>query len=142
MNTPAPPTSGTNRLRALLFLLLVFLLGAGCGIGGGLLVLHGIAQRAFSAEPGNTSPVELVTAALEKQIAGELELTPAQRETAHRELAITIVKFKDLRVRMRSDARAIVKDTLERVEQNLPPEKRVKLRERVRARLQPWGLVP
>ncbi len=142
MNTPADIPPATPRSsRALLLLLFVFLLGAASGIGGGLLVLRHFARRAFIGEMRENGPVELVTAALEKQVSSELDLTAAERQAARRELAITVTRFKDLRTRLRSDARDVIEDTIVRIEQHLPPEKRTKLRERVGSRLRPWGLV-
>ncbi|MDZ4288486.1 MAG: hypothetical protein U0984_11040 [Prosthecobacter sp.] len=142
MNTPADPPPAPHRSRALLLLLFVFLLGAASGIGGGLLILRGLAQRAFAGDLRDNSPVEFVVATLEKQLSSELDLTPEERQAARRELAVTVTRFKDLRTRLRTDARAVVEDTLVRVEQHLPPEKRVRLRERAANRLRPWGLVP
>lgn len=142
MNPPVdPPPAAPRSTRALLLLLLVFLVGAACGVGGGLLVLRHYARRAFIGEMRENGPVELVTAALEKQVSSELDLTAEERQAARRELAITVTRFKELRSRLRTDAREVIEDTVVRIEQHLPPEKRAKLRERVGNRLKPWGLV-
>ena len=137
----ASPSSG-NRLRAFLLIVLVFVLGAASGIGGGLLVLQRLMQRSFAGDFVKNGPGEILAATLENQIASEVDMTPAERAAAKQEVEASLVKFKELRMRMRGDVRDIVKDTLLRVESRLPPEKRDKLRERVTARLQPWGLMP
>ena len=87
-------------------------------------------------------PGEMLATALENQIAAEVDMTSAERAATKEEVEVALVKFRNLRMRMRGDVRDIVKETLSRVEDRLPPEKRGKLRERVTARLQPWGLVP
>ena len=138
--TNPPPAS--KPWRGLLLLGLVFFLGAACGIGGGLLVMRGLAQRAFKGDLRASGPVDFLAGVLEQQIATDLELTPAQRAAAHQELETTVARFKDLRAQLRTDARIIVADTVTRVEQHLPPEKRPLLRQRVKDRLGDWGLVP
>lgn len=142
MNTPTDPSPAPGRRRAILLLLLVFLLGAACGIGGGLLVLRRAAQRAFAGESGANRSVELLTFAMEKQVFAELDLTPAERAAAERELTVTATQLKDLRTRLRTDMRAVVEDSIMRIEQHLPPDKRSRFRERAAKRLQPWGLAP
>lgn len=140
--TVSPPSLKPGRTRALLLLLLVFLLGAASGVGGGLLFLRSLAHRAWAGELGENSPVELVTNRLENQMSAELELTPEERQAVQKELALTVGQFRELRVKMRSDIRAIVEDTLTRVETQIPEEKRARLRERAGDRLRPWGLMP
>lgn len=140
--TVSPPSLKPGRTRALLLLLLVFLLGAASGVGGGLLFLRSLAHRAWAGELGGNSPVELVTNGLEHQMSAELELTPEERKAVQKELALTVGQFRELRVKMRSDIRAIVEDTLTRVETKIPEEKRARLRERAGDRLRPWGLMP
>ncbi|MCW0219277.1 MAG: hypothetical protein OJI67_13205 [Prosthecobacter sp.] len=139
--TVSPPSLKPGRTRALLLLLLVFLLGAASGVGGGLLFLRSLAHRAWAGELGENSPVELVANGLEHQVSAELELTPEERQAVQKELALTVGQFRELRVKMRSDIRAIVEDTLTRVETKIPEGKRARLRERAGARLRPWGLM-
>jgi hypothetical protein len=139
---PALPPEPPRRTRALLLLLFVFLLGAASGIGGGLLLLRGLAHRAWAGDMGENSPVELVTQSMERQISAELELTAEERRAIQKELAVTVMRFREMRLRLRADSRAIVEDSLTRLEQHLPPEKRARLRERAGQRLRPWGLMP
>lgn len=139
MTTPPP---SPKPWRGLLLLAFVFLLGAGCGIGGGLLVLRSLAQRAVKGDLRDNGPVAVLTSVLEKQIAGDLDLTPAEQAAAHRELQVTLAQIRDLRLRLRSDAQTMVVDTLTRIEPHLPPEKRGLLRQRVKERLGDWGLSP
>lgn len=136
------PPSSPKPWRGLLLLAFVFLLGAGCGVGGGLLVLRGLAQRAIKGDLRDNGPAAMLTSVLEKQIASDLDLTPAEQAAAHRELQVTLSQIRDLRLRLRSDAQAVVADTLTRIEPHLPPEKRHLLRQRVKERFGDWGLVP
>ncbi|TDU73049.1 hypothetical protein EI77_01516 [Prosthecobacter fusiformis] len=143
MNSTTIPVAGRpGRMRALLLLGLVFILGAACGIGGGLIFLRGLAQRTWAGETGDKSPVERVTNSIENQMAKELDLTPEERLAVRKEFATTVAQFRALRIKLREDSRSIVEDTLSRLEKQIPEEKRAGLRERADARLRPWGLMP
>ncbi len=120
---------------------LVFVLGAACGIGGGLLVLRRLVQHAIAEPQSNRTPVDLVIAALEREMLFELDLDDAQRHQLHQSLQITAQDFKGLRVEVWQKAREKTRESLERIASQLPPEKAVKLRERASSRLKPWGLL-
>ncbi len=139
---PTAPTQRTGSLRAVLLLALVFCLGAAIGVGGGLIFLHRLAQRSFSSEAKENLVVEFLVFRLERQIATELGATPAEREAAHRELLVSMNEVTKLRAKLRRDARAIVADTVDRIEPLLSPDKRPKLRELAAKQLSPWGLEP
>jgi len=131
----------SSRWKAVLLLVLVFVLGAGCGIGGGLLVLRRVVHRAIAEPQSEHTPVDLVIAALERDISGDLDLDDAQRQQLHESLQATAKDFKDLRVEIWQKARTKATESLERIASQLPPDKAAKLRERAKSRLQPWGLL-
>lgn len=122
-------------------LVLVFVLGAGCGIGGGLLVLRRVVHRAIAEPQSEHTPVDFVVAALERDISAELDLDDAQRQQLHESLQVTVKDFKDLRLEIWQKARTKANESLECIASQLPPEKAAKLRERAKSRLQPWGLL-
>lgn len=125
----------------MLLLGLVFVLGAACGIGGGLLVLRRMVHRAIAEPQSEHTPVDLVIAALEHDISSELDLDDAQRHQLHESLQITAQDFKGLRIEIWQKAREKTRQSLERIASQLPPEKAAKLRERATSRLKPWGLL-
>jgi hypothetical protein len=135
------PSPKRSRWKAVALLGLVFVLGAACGIGGGLLVLRRLVQHAIAEPQSNRTPVDLVIAALEREMLFELDLDDAQRHQLHQSLQITAQDFKGLRVEVWQKAREKTRESLERIASQLPPEKAVKLRERASSRLKPWGLL-
>jgi len=131
----------SSRWKAVALLVLVFVLGAGCGIGGGLLVLRRVVHRAIAEPQNGHTPVDFVVAALERDISADLDLDDAQRQQLHESLQTTAKDFKDLRMEIWQKARTKATESLERIASQLPPEKAAKLRERAKSRLQPWGLL-
>jgi hypothetical protein len=59
----------------------------------------------------------------------------------HEELLTTAHEFRQTRVKMITDTRERVRETLARVAKHLPEEKRTLLQERASQRLRPWGLI-
>lgn len=141
MNTD-PTLPARSRWKAVLLLLLVFMLGAGCGVGGGLLVLRSVLRRAIATAPGEVAPADFVVDALDSKIGRELELDEPQRQAIHAELMLTAGQFKALREHVTHETRTYVEDALTRSARHLPAEKHAHLRELVSRRLQPWGLMP
>lgn len=135
------PSPKNSRWKAVLLLGLVFVLGAACGIGGGLLVLRRVVHRAIADPQSEHTPVDLVIAAFERDIASELDLDDAQRHQLHESLQVTAKDFKGLRIEIWQKARAKARESLERIASQLPPEKAAKLREHATSRLKPWGLL-
>lgn len=131
----------SSRWKAVLLLGLVFVLGAGCGIGGGLLVLRRMVHRAITDPQSDRTPVDLVIAALERDVSSELDLDDAQRKQLHESLQVTAKDFKGLRIEIWQKAREKTRESLDRIASQLPPEKAAKLRERATSRLKPWGLL-
>ena len=93
------------------------------------------------AEKSEHTPVDLVIAALERDVSAELDLDDAQRQQLHESLQITAKDFKGLRIEIWQKAREKTRESLDRIASQLPPEKAAKLRERAISRLKPWGLL-
>ncbi len=125
----------------MLLLLLVFILGAGCGIGGGLLVMRRVLQHAI-AHPGEShAPMDRLMHKVESVMVAELSLTDAERNAVHAELLQTAAEFKALRLEVWQKAGASVEGSLDRICKHLPAEKQVLLRKKAAERLGPWGLL-
>ncbi|MBK8037949.1 MAG: hypothetical protein IPK22_12600 [Verrucomicrobiaceae bacterium] len=135
------PSPKRSRWKAVLLLGLVFVLGAACGIGGGLFVLRRVVHRAITDPQSDRTPVDLVIAALERDVSSELDLDDAQRHQLHQSLQITVKDFKGLRIEVWQKAREKARESLERIASQLPPEKAARLREHATSRLKPWGLL-
>jgi hypothetical protein len=131
----------SSRWKAVLLLVLVFVLGAGCGIGGGLFVLRRVVHRAIAEPQSDFTPVDFIVAALEHDISSELELDTSQRNQLHATLQLTARDMKVLRSEMWEKVSQKARESLERIASQLPPEKAAKLRERASSRLKPWGLL-
>ncbi|WP_395751436.1 hypothetical protein [Prosthecobacter sp.] len=138
MSTTSPTSS---RWKAVLLLLLVFALGAGCGIGGGLLVVRRIAQHAIAHPNEDHAPMDRVVSKIESLMVAELNLTESERSAVHAELQQTAAEFKTLRQEMWQKAGANVESSLDRLCQHLPAEKQAMLRKKAAERLGPWGLM-
>jgi hypothetical protein len=138
MNTPSNTSS---RWKAVLLLLLVFALGAGCGIGGGLLVLRRIVQHAIAHPDESHAPVDRLVGKIEALMVAELDLTDSERIAVHAELQETATEFKALRREVWQKAGVSVAGSLDRICQHLPAEKQAILRKKAAERLGPWGLL-
>lgn len=138
MNTPSNTSS---RWKAVLLLLLVFVLGAGCGIGGGLLVLRRIVQHAIAHPDESHAPVDRLVGKIESMMVAELDLTDSERSAVHAELLQVATEFKALRREVWHKAGVSVAGSLDRICQHLPAEKQAILRKKAAERLGPWGLL-
>lgn len=134
-------SSAHSRWKALLLLVFVFILGAACGIGGGLLVVRRIAQHAIAHPGGENAPMDRAAAHIESIIASDLDLTADERAAVHTELQQTATDFKALRAEVWQRAMVNVQDTLGRISRHLPAEKQERLREQAAKRLKPWSLI-
>lgn len=130
-----------SRWKAVLLLLFIFILGAACGIGGGLLVVRRVAQHAIAHPGGENAPIDRAAAHFESLIASDLDLTAAERDALHAELRTTTSDFKALRAEVWQRARMNVQHSLDRISGHLPPEKQKALRDHAARRLRPWGLM-
>jgi len=138
MNTPSITSS---RWKAVLLLLLVFALGAGCGIGGGMLVLRRMVQHAIAHPDDEHAPVDRVVGKIESMMVAELDLTDSERSEVHAELLRAAAEFKTLRLEVWQKASMSVAGSLDRICQHLPAEKQATLRNKAAERLGPWGLL-
>lgn len=138
MNTPSITSS---RWKAILLLALVFTLGAGCGIGGGLLVLRRIVQHAIAHPDEAHAPVDRAVGKIESLMVAELDLSDSERSAVHEELLQTAAEFKALRLEVWRKASMNVAGSLDRICQHLPAEKQATLRKKAAERLGPWGLL-
>jgi len=145
--TAPPPTvvvapAPRKKWKAVLLLLLVF--GLGCFVGGGgvaLMALHR-AQASFRNPAIADSAGAKFLGRVNRNIDKELKLNPEQQQAVREELDVTRNKLRELRVGLVRDLRALAADTLERISNRLPEEKRSILREKYRERLRPWGVEP
>ncbi len=136
-----PPSNTSSRWKAALLLLVVFALGAGCGIGGGLLVLRRIVQHAIAHPNESHAPVDRVVGKIESLMVAELDLTESERSAVHAELLQTAADFKALRLEVWQKAGMSVADSLDRLCKHLPADKQATLRKKAADRLGPWGLI-
>lgn len=136
-----PSPTHSSRWKAVLLLLLVFALGAGCGIGGGLLVLRRILQRAIAHSSESHAPVDRLMHKIESVMVAELSLTETERTAVHAELQQTAADFKALRQEVWQKAGTSVGGSLDRICKHLPAEKQALLRKKAAERLGPWGLL-
>ncbi len=132
----------SHRLRAVLLLLIVFVIGAATGIGGSLLAMRHLAQRGLAGNLGPYDPLVRVSARWERDIAAELDFSPSEAARAHHELTLTVERLQAMRSDMYADGRVVIADTIERVAADLPEEKRAAFRESIAKRLRPWSLAP
>jgi len=135
------PSPKRSRWKAVALLVLVFLLGAGCGIGGGLLILRRVVHRAIAEPQSDFTPVDFIVAALEHDMVSELDLDASQRHQLHATLQLTARDMKVLRSEMWGKVSQKARESLDRIASQLPPEKAAKLREHATSRLKPWGLL-
>ncbi len=140
MNSNIPQTS-RSRWKAVLLLALVFLLGAGCGIGGGLLVMRRVFQHAIAHPDGKHAPVDLIVGRIESKILSDIDLTEDERTAVQAELTQTAADLKALRVEIWGKVSLNVQATLDRLAKRLPPEKVTRLRSETEKYLKPWGLM-
>ena len=143
MNTPESPVKPASGVwKALLVLVLVFVLGAAAAIGGGLLLLRSQIRIAATAPATQQGPLDKLAARIEERLGDRLQLSPAERSALHEELAVTTLRAKELRTRLADDIRELAADTFGRISSHLPGDKQAKLKEEMDARLAPWGLLP
>jgi len=140
--TDTPPKPAGGVWKALLILILVFILGAATGIGGGLLILRAQIRKAATATVSQQGPLDKLAARVEAHLGDRLHLSATERSALHEELGVTTRRAKELRLRLADDIRALAGDTIRRIGARLPAEKQAALRKEMDERLTPWGLKP
>ena len=140
-STPTPKHIAP-RWRAILLLLIVFVAGAGCGLGGSLFLFRWAVRKAFIMPVTASGPLDRLAGRIESQLNAKLNLTVAERDAVREELTAGTQRAKEIRLRVANEIRALAGDTVSRIERRLPVEKQAGLRELAKARLEPWGLQP
>lgn len=127
--TASNQASSSNRLssppwKALLLLAVVFLLGAGCGIGGSGLWIRAKMKAAIS-DPHNADGAFLRRIdRVEARLIRDLDLTTEEQRVVAQEFERAAEQFKTNRVEYLNSLQAFSTETKSRIEQSLPPEKR------------------
>ena len=141
MNEAAPtaaPPKRRNRLKALLLLALVFVLGLVSGVG----LTSVIAIKRLQASLRN--PVAAAGAAnrfidrVEKDLTKHLDLSSSEEAIVREELQASRGKLLEIRTGLHRDLRSLAQESVERIAKRLPEEKRQALRDHVQERLRPW----
>lgn len=122
------PARSSNRLsslwKALLLLVLVFLLGAACGFGGSGLWMRAKMKAAIS-DPTNADGAFLRRInQIEARLVRDLDLTTEERSVVAREFERAAEQFKENRSEFLNSLKTFSAETHSRIEQSLPPEKR------------------
>lgn len=120
----------------------VFFLGGACGFGGGMILLRSWIRLAITAPVSNHGPIDKLAARIESNIGRSMKLSADELRAVHDELAVSIRKAKELRLRVGDEARALAEDTIARIDSHLPTDKQAGWRQQATARLEPWGLLP
>ena len=137
-----PVKKSRSTWKAALLLLVVFLLGAGCGLGGSMLLLRSWIRLAVTSPVNNHGPLDKLASRIEYHLQRSLKLSDDELRAVHEELALSTRKAKELRLRVGDEARGLAEDTIVRIGSHLPPDKQANLRKQATARLEPWGLLP
>ncbi len=132
----------TSRWKALLLLFVVFSLGAASGIGVGGLWLKKRAQAVLANSNSTDGPAIIIFDNMEEKLTRKLDLTPTERAALHEEFDQATQEIQNVRTETLESVRKISQQTLDRIEQRLPPEKRSPFREEARETLMPWSLLP
>jgi hypothetical protein len=133
-------TTAGARLKAVTLLILIFGLGAVAGAGGTLWMIRAHLQGIARDPMMVNGPAAKVIERVKNDLQRNLELTPEESKSIQQELETTRGILSERRVEIVEDMRAIVLDTVVRMEAHLPEGKQSALRERVRERIEPWGL--
>lgn len=110
--------------KALLLLAVMFLLGAGCGIGGSGLWMRAKMKAAIS-DPLNADGAYLRRIdRVETRLIRDLDLTAEEKRVVAQEFDQAAEQFKTNRVEYLNRLQAFSAEIKSRIEQSLPPEKR------------------
>jgi len=131
--------AATRRGCGLFFFGLI--IGLLAGAGGVAWWAADFLRKSARAPESAWDPAELLLRRLERQIIEEIALTPDQRRTISEEMGFTIAAARDIRLGLSRSTRRLAEDTLERIARRLPADKEARLREVMRRRLGPWGLL-
>ncbi|MGC4016243.1 MAG: hypothetical protein QM755_17230 [Luteolibacter sp.] len=137
---PALPKK-RSKWKAVLLLLVVFLLGAVTGVFTcGAVILAKLRESARNPAAASR-PMERFFDRTERQLDRELNLDAEEKQAVHEELETTSGRLREIRMGVSRDVRALAHDSVERIAARLPEEKRAAFREKASKRLGPWGLL-
>lgn len=138
----SPRNSRRSTVKAILVLLLVFLLGNLTGIGASTsLMLKRLQANVRQPETSHGAAVRLLDRA-ERKLDESLDLSPSERADVHGEFMVTRQRLAEIRLRMIGELRRLSHDTVERVSRRIPESKRGDFRRLADERLRPWGFAP
>jgi hypothetical protein len=140
----SPVASRYSWVRVTVVILVVFLLGFGLGAGGVMLGMRYVVQRELTAptQQGGAEPIDQFMQRLEIHLNNALKLGPKERKMVHEEFVIDKAQFKRQRNDYFHALRVTLGDSVYRLASRLPPDKGAKLKDIVKKRFEPWGIVP
>jgi|GEM_PF-5983739 len=139
---PVPTVVKQQLWKAVVILFIVFMLGLVCGVGGSAwMARRSIRQQMTQTTIADRAPVDAFMERIGTRLSRELELDAGQTEAVNKELSQTAIQLKQVRLKGVTETRLIALDTLRRIQQHVPEERRKELRQRAIARLAPWGLL-
>lgn len=127
-------------LKAIFLLTAIFCLGALGGAGATVWTIRAHLQNIARDPSMADGPSSKVIEGVEIDLSRHLDLTPEEQTGLQEELEITRELLRKKRGEIVEDLHQIALDSLERMEKRVAAEKRAALRDRVRERLEPWGL--
>ncbi len=137
----APNAQGRrSRLKAILLLLVIFILGVVVGVGGLAMLMADRLKDAVRHPETAEGPSDRVIDRIGDDLEDHLDLTPEENQAVREELAVGHGELREIRKKLLHDVRDVIGETVGRIEDRLPEEKRPPFRERVGERLDPWGL--
>lgn len=135
----------SGRFRAIIMLVVVFIVGALAGSGGTLFALSRYVKASFQRnweDPNRSDGMgDAMIRNFEKKL-DDLDLTPTEKAAVSEELDKTRKEFHDLRGEVGPRIRAMVAKSDAGIRSVLPPEKIEDYEAISRKHLSPWGLAP
>jgi len=135
-----PPTVSPPRWRAWLAAALIFVFGFGAGALCTVAIGMRAIQRAVRAPASAPGLADRVLERTGRDLERELNLTPEEAAAVQRALAETTAHLRALRVQAAADRHKEMRNTVLRLAQSLPVEKRPRFRELVRRSILRAGL--
>lgn len=126
-------------LKAVVLLAAVFVFGMITGAATLTLVVKNSLQRVVLSETP-APPVKKALDRIENSLAGDLDLNAEEQARIRTELDQTAEKLFVLRRESFAEFRREIRETIQRIEATLPPEKHERLNEIARDRFAPWGI--
>lgn len=128
--------------KAIVLLVMVFLLGAITGMGGSIMVMIHRLQNNLNNPELADGPANRVINRMENDLKSHLDLSPEESSAVREELEQSRKELREIRIKLSQDLRRVAGDTTDRIGNRLPEAKRQPLRDLANKRLKPWGLQP